>query len=134
MSEKLTKVPENTNNWIVNTFDDYSDDYKLLRDNWEYLCKKLDTTRKKIVIVTYLPVSTNTEKDKIVATVTNNMIEDGHTIRRVGEFVGCSVCNKAIPTQRMYNLLKLNVEDKNKNRENLLTIPSVWKNHCEKCK
>ena len=74
----------------------------------KYMCKKLDTTRKKIVIVNYLPVSTNTEKDKIVATVTNNMIEDGHTIRRVGEFVGCSVCNKAIPTQRMYNLLKLN--------------------------
>ena len=123
--------------WIIKLFDDYSDDYKFMKKNWTFLCDKLNTKPNKIVMVRYLPVAIQNDNDKRLTVICDNMIKDGHTIRREGELVECKVCGKAIPSKHIYDLLKKNVDDRNRNRkenEQLIWIPNKWSNYCKKCK
>ena len=48
----IEKLPE----WVVNVVDDYAPEYNELTVAWQKLCDKVKTTRKKILIVQYLPI------------------------------------------------------------------------------
>lgn len=118
--------------WFVSCFDSYSVDYPNFRINWEKICHYLDTFPKKIIIVRDIPFeNAQLEKEIMKNKLCEYLTTKGYCVRRQGEFIGCSVCSKAIPSKDIWQLLK----DKNVEIEKELQhqIPEIWTDKCSHC-
>ena len=112
-------------NWLIGTYDSYSDDYPHLTNNWKAMCKNLNTTPQKIVIVKNIPLDEK-DNDKLFKpklAICEVLTIKGYIIRREEEIVGCLECNKAIPNSIIYNQLP---KDK-------MTLPPKWSSRCTTC-
>ena len=109
-------------NFIKNIFDNYSDDYPNLKSNWDTICKKCNTTPKKIILVEEINL-VDFKNNKLINIYNEILTRVGFCVRKEKDFIGCKVCNKAIPCIELYNILKVNGN----------YIPNKWSNICSKC-
>ena len=109
--------------WVVYTLNDYCDDYNWLKVNWEGMCSKFRTDKKKIIIVSKLSFKIESKEDFLINQISDYLTRKGYIIRRQGEFTPCKKCEKAIPCEEIYDLMKLKGAP----------VPKVWKNICTGC-
>jgi hypothetical protein len=107
--------------WLVYSFDHYSMDYPHLTDNWLMICRLANTERKKIVLVREIFFDSI---HSVLQTFAEVMTKKGYAVRRVGEFIPCSVCFSAIPNENIWLLL----------RNNGFPVPEKWDQICSSCK
>ena len=121
-SEEAEKIiSENFPGWLVYSTDNYSDDYAYLRQNWEYICKTIGTPTKRIVLVS--DINFQSEAHKELNEVAEFMTKNGYCVRRDTEFILCPVCESAIPSKPVWEVM----------RSKGLPVPTVWSNFCLKC-
>ena len=104
--------------WLLISTPEYSKDYSYLQDNWDTICKLNHIKPQKIVIVDFISFDDNNYS--LLQSICEIMTKKGYVVRRKGEFTGCSICDKAIPTENVWRMMK------NKN----LPVPSVWSDKC----
>lgn len=106
--ELIALIQKYAPNWIVNVLDGYAGDYTILQKNWENYCKMLQTTPKKILIVSSIETYHEEQKDfTFIQKVCDLLTLKGYCIRRIEEFTSCKGgCNKAISTKQLYHTLK----------------------------
>ena len=95
----LNEIKENNPNWIKYVLDDFSDDYKGLKNNWVEICKMLKTKRKKIIIVENI---FNDENNKKMCDLLGT---SGYCVRTLYDYFPCPICNLALPTKFVHNML-----------------------------
>ena len=73
--ESTDEIIDNINTilpkWIVDCANKFAQEYDKLNDNWDELCNKVKTEKRKILIVQYLPVEDKTDNDKYINSVAN---------------------------------------------------------------
>ena len=113
-------IKETFPDWIIGHTKKYSTDYPHLQKNWEFLCKKFNTTPKEILIVDYVNEG---PEFKVLNTFCELMTVAGYCIRRKEEFIGCHKCDSAIPVLELWKDLK----------ERGLQVPKNWSKLCVSC-
>ena len=92
--------------WIVNIVDDYAPEYNELTVAWQKLCDKVKTTRKKILIVQYLPIENKTPNDQYINIIADILASKGYLIRRQAELIVCKRTGLALLSRKMYEHFK----------------------------
>jgi len=110
-------------NLIVNIFNEYSDDYNYLNNNWKLICDKLKINQQKIIIFEQIEYG---ENYKLLEFFCETLTKNGFVVRRKSEIIPCEHCNKAIISKDLFNKLKQNNLIKNQ-------IPEKWKKYCSNC-
>lgn len=117
LDDILKLIHEFKPNWVKSSHNNYSSDYPHLTKNWHHICKTINTSPKKIILV-----------EKIEDNVDNFFCETlttiGCIVRPITQFLICEKCLFLIPSNEMYNLLSQHKEIK---------IPKEWKNKCKNC-
>lgn len=106
-----TKYP----NWIVDMVDRYSYDYPHLQNNWQAIVNHSKSKMQKIIIVENFE---NEEQLSFAELLTHA----GFIVRTKTEYVPCSVCRSAIPSQTLYNKMKEHIK-----------LDFSWNNKCRNC-
>jgi hypothetical protein len=109
--------------WIAGTIDCYSDDYPELSDNWKNVCEKASTNMTKIILVEALFFEEIHTDYKLLKLFAELLTRTGFCIRRKDEFFPCRICNKALPEDFMYNILKQSGKK----------VPLKWSSTCSTC-
>ena len=107
-------------NWLNCILSDYSQDYDHLQRNWKYICQTIGTSQKKIVLVNGIFFDAD---HTVLNSVCEYMTRKGYIVRRVDEFTACSKCQKAIPCQEVWKVMK----------SKGIPCPSVWSDKCSSC-
>ena len=121
LGDILKLIKEIKPNWIKSTHNNYSVDYPHLTRNWNHLCKSINTTPKKIVLV-------EKTEDNIDNLFCETLTTIGCIVRPIIQFTTCEKCSSLIPSNEMYNIL---TEFSKKAKE--IKIPKIWKKNCENC-
>jgi hypothetical protein len=106
--------------WIYQTLDSYSNDYPHLTSNWNKICSMLNTTPKKIVLVTWI---SRDESYKLVMYFCEVLTKRGYIVRRVDEIITCKSCNRGIPDREVWEKMK----------EHNIECPDKWSYICSSC-
>lgn len=106
--------------WLIAILNSYSEDYPHLTTNWLKVCKISNTKPVSIIIVDELIFDDN---HRLIKAFAECFTLTGFVVRRKSEFIECSVCGKAIPSEKMYNLFK----------ENNISTPTYWSSTCLGC-
>lgn len=107
--EILSSIKSLYPDWIKGIYSRYCDDYSFLQDNWEKLCMHLSVTPKKILTVEMLSLDVFTQTGtfpKLLSEASEILTLKGYCIRREREFERCLFCDKAVPTEKVYEHLK----------------------------
>lgn len=108
-------------NWIIDVIEKYSLDYPNLNSNWMTVCKKCNTTPKKILIVCQICLI---DKEHVLLnTFCELLTRSGFCVRKYDDFVKCKKCSRAIPCIELYNVLKNNGNK----------VPECWSEVCTEC-
>ena len=113
--------------WIYKIVDNYSDDYKSLDANWERICKQNNKKKTAIFLVEKIIFGTGDSPENSTFTLINIFCDiltlSGFVVRDRHDLTICLACNKALPTEGMYNTLKkMNIH-----------VPQTYSNTCSKC-
>ena len=106
--------------FVINVLSKYSTDYPHFDINWRGICETLKVPKAQIILVDDHPED---DKHFLVKTFSEILTQAGFIIRRYTEFVPCTVCNSALPTEPIYNKLK----------ENKIKVPEKWDTKCSTC-
>lgn len=106
--------------WLVCYLDGYSSDYKYLENNWKKLCETMKVPPQKILFVTEIVFD---DDHKLQRQICEIMTQRGFVVRRLHEFIACPVCNRAIPCQELWQMLK----------SKGMPVPGSWSNKCRNC-
>jgi len=117
LGDILKLIKEIKPDWVKSTHTNYSTDYPHLTQNWHNLCKKINTTPKKIVLVEVI-------QDNIDNLFCETLTTIGCIVRPIIQFTTCEKCLALIPSNEMYNILSQHKQIK---------IPKEWKNTCKNC-
>jgi hypothetical protein len=107
--------------WLAYIFDDYSDDYLHLKNNWRVICEQTGSKPQKIILVSEIKFD---QEHSIIMRLCEYMTQNGYCVRRLEEFSPCPVCNKAIPTRPVWEMM----------RQRNLGVPLTWSDTCRNCK
>jgi hypothetical protein len=107
-------------NWIITAIDSYSEDYSHLEKNWKVMANMSGVNPAQILIVEDI-VFDNCHT--LIRNFAELLTRAGFMVRRKNEFFPCPVCNKAIPSENLYNKMK----------EKKFPIPDIWKSKCSNC-
>lgn len=127
-------------NWIVGCYTEYSKDYPQLDNNWSFICRQNNTSKKAILEVSFVSFERANNEDtsdtlqnkiKFLQDISNFLTMTGFVVRHKGSFVPCKICKCAIPSFETYEVLLKTINSKNKALIN--TIPKVWKDSCINC-
>ena len=95
--------------WIFDIADKYDDDLKPLVDNWKNVCKRVKTTRKKILLVEKVVFENDTDiaSYKTLTSTLNRLTAFGYCIRSKKDFTTCLTegCNTVLLCKEMRNNL-----------------------------
>jgi hypothetical protein len=106
--------------WLVISLTEYSKDYNYLQKNWEKICEMSKCKTQEIVLVSDIKF----DKEHIaINVIAEFMTRNGYCVRRSEEFLSCVTCEKAIPCQNLWKLMK----DKN------MPVPKKWSEKCSSC-
>lgn len=127
--------------WITHIISEYSQDYPHFINNWQNVTTKLNTTKKYILLVDENVNISNIESKKqdgvpsdmsgIIQLFCETLTAIGCIVRLNTDFIKCKKCNKAIPSEKIYNMFKQhngNVEPKKQ-----IQIPESWHSSCKSC-
>jgi len=106
--------------WICQILHGYSQDYPHLQKNWLAITALSKTKPKKILIVEQIVYD---KEHKILCMVVELLALSGYIIMTKDEFIACGSCYKAIPTEKIFNILKNN---------NLIQL-DTWSDKCSTC-
>jgi len=106
--------------WIVTFMHSYCEDYPQLQENWEKMCIHMEVKPTQIMIVEYIDFSDK----QIIRTLSELFTRAGFSVKHVLEFIPCSKCDKAVPTEYLHNKF---TQDKSK------VIPRKYSSTCSKC-
>lgn len=100
--EVSTVINKHIPGWIVAYLNGYSDDYPHLTENWKKLCMLVDGSPEtsQVMIVDEL---INDSNHKMINLFAELFTRCGFSLKRKMDFIPCSVCNKALPTEVVYN-------------------------------
>jgi hypothetical protein len=113
-------VDEHYPGWFVCALQGYSKDYPHLTHNWQTICDRAKTSPKAILLVS--DISFDDEKsDKMK--LCEYFTRLGWVVRRSSEFMACSKCEKAIPCEQVWCMMK----------ERGVPCPDNWSNQCTEC-
>jgi len=107
-------------NWIYQILDGYSQDYPHLQKNWLSIATLSRTNPKKIIIVEQI---TYDSEHKILCSVVESLTLSGYVVRTKEDLIACTCCYKAIPTEKIFRILK----------NNNLLHPNTWSDKCSTC-
>lgn len=107
-------------NFVVNSLAGYSKDYPHLDINWQAMCETLKVDKAQIILTQDYPDDT---QHSLVKTFCEILTQSGFIVRKHTEFIPCSVCNLALPSESVHTKMK----------ENKVPCPSVWSNKCSSC-
>jgi hypothetical protein len=113
----LEYIDEKYPKWVYKICDKYSNDYNYLNSNWVQMARVFNTTKKKIIIVE------NMLEDELY-TFAELLTKVGFIIRTKDEYIYCSKCNKCIPTEKTFNIMK---------EKNIQFIPESYSTFCSSC-
>lgn len=106
--------------WCITFMENYSSDYPHLIKNWEHLCSQLKVKPTQIMIVDKISFD---DSHSIISHIAECYTKLGFCVRTKNDYFPCSICNKAIPTYKIWKLFK----DKN------LPVPKEWSMNCTNC-
>jgi len=92
--------------WIESVADKYAPEYTELEKTWHDLCKKINTSKNKILIVRYLPVNTSSENDQYISIIADMLVSKGYLLRRPSELVICPNTGQALISKKMFQHFK----------------------------
>ena len=99
--------------WITHIMSEYSDDYPHFTNNWNHITGKINTTKKYIILVD------------------ENVTAIGCIVRLNTDFFECKKCNKAICSEKLYNMFKQH--NGNIPNRQQIKIPELWSCCCKTC-
>jgi hypothetical protein len=106
--------------WLIHSTNRYSKDYPHLEQNWGIICEKTGVQKQSIVIVDEIIK----DNDHLLINIfCERMTREGFVVRRKGEFIGCSECGGAIPSEIAYKHMKAVG----------VPIPDEWSEKCSSC-
>lgn len=106
--------------WFVTTMPRFCGDYPHFQTNWETICQKIGTRPTQVMIVEEVEQG---GKYTLVQNFAECFTRSGFAVRKKMEFIPCSKCGVAIPSQLVYNQLQ----------EKKITIPQEWSETCSSC-
>jgi hypothetical protein len=116
--------------WIVGFTNTYSSDYTFLRNNWFALCKSISDMHntqvhpQKILYVDKIFFDTKDNvQHSLLMFICEQLTRKGYVVRRNDELVKCFLCDKAIPSEDVWKVMKA------KN----LPVPESWTDCCYDC-
>jgi len=126
--QKLFHYLDKISNWVTTILPSYSKDYAFLEMNWKNISNHLKVQPQKIIIVSYLPESTDDFKDyKILETLCDNLTKFGYIVRHQSQLQGCKSCDKALLTKNVYDYVRKKYNSKGSQ------LPSNWSEYCSTC-
>ena len=120
-SETIDFINTHFPGWIICILPDYSADYPHLSYNWNFICDKINTMPKKIIIVDQIIQDPDYT---LLAHLCEFITKNGYMVRRKEEFISCEKCGRAIPSAGLYEYMKTKMPDK---------IPKEWSATCKNC-
>jgi hypothetical protein len=109
--------------WLIDSIDEYSEDYRFFQTNWINVSLSAGTTPKKIVLVDAIFF----DKDHLILNIfCERMAREGFLIRRKEEIVKCKKCSKGLLSENVYKYVK-------KNGKAVQHIPQIWSDKCSTC-
>lgn len=120
-------VDEKEGKWLVGMMDRYSEDYPMLKDQWDGICNYISQKEGVEITPTQIMIMRGIFDDgkhhtlKFLCDIFTTM---GFSVRNVLELTPCEVCNAALPTLQMYNSLK---------SQNVQNLPPYRKSTCSTC-
>lgn len=132
--ELMEKINDFDKDWVCKILDRYSEDYPHLQKNWEKICKEVvKKETKKIILVNKIPVNKDDKDYEKISLICKELYEKGYIVRRDEEFIGCPVCQMAIPNENLYNKLRDFKNIKDVKLPKYFSIPEYWSEKCVKC-
>jgi len=119
--EVIELINETFPKWILGCYKKYSKDFPQFQNNWEYICKKNGCAILNIIIVDKIVF--NNPKYSLIKIFCDLLTVFGHSVRRKEEFIGCKICDDALPSEKLYTQL---VERK-------MTTFNCWMIKCRDC-
>lgn len=116
MKDVINMIQEKHPGWIIDFFDDYSDDYEELSRNWVKICDLFKTKPQKIMIVSKFECDDHYSFAELFT-------KAGFVVRTQYEFIPCLVCQRILPTKVTYDKLK----------EHNKPVTEVWSERCMSC-
>lgn len=123
--------------WIVGISKFYCKDYPSLTNTWNTLCAKMKVSSTQIIIVkeidteyiankvmTMQKFDSKTIEHSLVSYFCECFTQVGFSVKSIHEVSMCPVCDCAIPTKEMWDLLK----------RNQVTVPDKWSPECTNCR
>jgi hypothetical protein len=107
-------------NWFIATIDNYSDDYPHLKKNWSDICEKIGIEKTQILIVDQL---SHEPQYSLILFFAEIFTRAGFAVRRKNEFFPCKVCNKALPSEYIWQIMK----------DNNFSVPEKFSPKCVNC-
>jgi len=107
--------------WFITTIPSYSIDYPQLQWNWMACCKKIGCPKAQIMIVEEIEQG---DDHTLIREFAECFTAAGFSVRRKMEFIPCSVCSSALPSQHMYTHMK-NI--------NMPVVEGGWSSKCTAC-
>ena len=105
---------------IVFKAKEYSKYYNHLNYNWNFVCKKIKCEPREILIINRIPEN---DKDKLLKAFCDLITMAGFSVRSKDDYMLCSKCLRALPTNKMYDEIK----------KNKISVPESWNNVCSSC-
>ena len=106
--------------WFVTTLPRFCNDYPHFQKNWELVCQKIGVKPTQIMIVEEVEQGPNYT---LIQNFAECFTRAGFVVRKQMEFIPCSKCGAAVPTQLVYKQLQ----------EKIITVPPRWSETCSSC-
>ena len=91
--------------WIIGFADRYSDNFNMLNENWESICKMCKVSKKKVMIVN--PIDILSDKQTCIRRVSEILTRIGYSVRTIKEMYICNKCSLAVPCNQLEELILL---------------------------
>ena len=104
--------------WIQNCLKHFSKDYSQFEKNWEKVCSNLKTVKTQIILIKYISLE---EDYSLIRFFCDILTSRGFLVRTYDELFPCEVCEKALPTEKIYAILDKKFK------------PEKWSTMCSEC-
>jgi len=90
--------------WFTGIIKRYSLDYPQLQKNWEDICNKNNVSPLEILLVRN--IIWDDDNHILVKTFCELFTRSGFSVRRLGEYFPCEICDLALPNKNICELLQ----------------------------
>jgi len=92
--------------WIEGVADKYAPEYAGLEKTWDDLCEKVKAKKNKILIVSYLPMTSTSDNDQYIGIIADMLVSKGYLLRRPSELIICPNTGDALVSKKMFSYFK----------------------------